>query len=156
LGLEAAGRQGELAVVSHFGPLRSRAPGALLIETAWQAGEALLMEDLPDGGRTERGILLFQRGLNIIDRQILLAHGEDQIARSSLFGLRARAALELAEEVGLVSAEVVAQDAEGTGGVAETPGDLFSGELFDKISAQGLVLTLAGGGWVEEEAGFLC
>ena len=69
---------------------------------------------------------------------------------------RARAALELAEPVGLLAPEMMTQDAEGAGGVAETPGDLLGGKLFDEIGAQRLVLALAGGGGLQEEAGLIC
>jgi len=37
-------------------------------------------------------------------------------------------------------------DAERAGGVAEAPGNLLGGERLDEIGAQGLILTLAGGG----------
>jgi hypothetical protein len=52
-----------------------------------------------------------------------------------------------------VMAEVIAEDAEGIGGVAEAFGGLGSGPLFDKIGAERLILAMLGGFRGEEEAG---
>ena len=62
-----------------------------------------------------------------------------------------RAVLEFAEEVGLGAAEMMAQDAERTCGVAKTAGDVSNGKTFDEIGAEGLVLALGSGGGFEEE-----
>ena len=52
-----------------------------------------------------------------------------------------------------VMAEVRAEDAEGIGGVTEALGGLGSGQLFDKIGAERLILAVGGGFRGEEEAG---
>ncbi len=52
-----------------------------------------------------------------------------------------------------IMAELVAQDAEGIGGVTEAASGLRSGQLFDKEGAEGLILTVVGGFRGEEEAG---
>jgi hypothetical protein len=52
-----------------------------------------------------------------------------------------------------VMAEVIAEDAEGIGGVTEALGGLGSGQLFDKIGAERLILAVVGGFRGEEEAG---
>ena len=93
--------------------------------------------------------------LDIVDREIPLAQGHDQLARrvASLRGLRAVA--HVAEEAflqGLLTPELVAQDPKGPGGITKTAGDLCRGEAFDEIGAQGLVLTMEGVDGLEEEA----
>ena len=58
-----------------------------------------------------------------------------------------RTALGLAEEGGAflrVVAELIAQDAEGAGGIAETAGDVGGGLLFNEVSTEGFILALQG------------
>jgi hypothetical protein len=54
--------------------------------------------------------------------------------------------------VGVV-AELIAEDAEGVGGVSEAAGDLGSGQFLDEEGAQGLVLTMERRFGAEEELG---
>jgi hypothetical protein len=56
--------------------------------------------------------------------------------------------------VGVV-AELVAKDAEGVGGITEAESGLGSGQVFDKVGAEGLVLAVVGRFRGEEEAGIL-
>jgi hypothetical protein len=63
------------------------------------------------------------------------------------------AMLEFTEEVGLGAAEMMAQDAEGAGGIAKAAGDVSRGKTFDEVGPEGLVLALGGGSGFEEEAG---
>ena len=49
---------------------------------------------------------------------------------------------------------MMAQDAEGTGSIAKTAGDVSRGKTFDEVGPEGLVLALGGGSGFEEEAGF--
>jgi hypothetical protein len=86
---------------------------------------------------------------------VLFAQGDDQRASRVGFGLGFGSPLAQAEEVGRLVAELVAQDAEGTRGIAEAPGDFVGGEMLDEIGAQRLVLALGGGVGFEEEPGFL-
>jgi len=67
--------------------------------------------------------------------------------RSRLGVLEERGAL-----LGVV-AELVAKDPQGVGGITEALGGLGSGQLFDKVGAQGLILAVEGGFRGEEEAG---
>jgi len=64
-----------------------------------------------------------------------------------------RAALELPEEFGFGTAEMMTQDAKRALGVAKAPGDVCRGGAFDKLGAEGLVLALGRGSGFEKEAG---
>src|SRR5207249_9679723 len=55
-----------------------------------------------------------------------------------------------------LTAELVAQHAEGTRCVAEGAGDLVGGVAFDEEGAQGFVLALAGMGGLGEESSDFC
>ena len=90
---------------------------------------------------------LSQLALHVVDREVALAQGHGRLADAVAGGSRARAALNLAEEGGAllgVMAELMAQDAEGAGRIAEALGGFGRRELFDEESAQGLVLPLEG------------
>ena len=52
--------------------------------------------------------------------------------------------------IGVVT-ELMAQDAEGARGIAETLRYLMGGEAFDEVGAQGLVLAVEGMLWGKEE-----
>jgi hypothetical protein len=57
------------------------------------------------------------------------------------------------EQLGQSAAtELVAQDAEGAGTVAELVGGVFGGTLIDEVGAQGFVLALPWAGGHKEEA----
>jgi len=74
----------------------------------------------------------------------------------ALFGLGARTGLEIAEEVGFETAEVVAKDAKGAGSVAETMSDIVGGGAVDKEGTKSLVLAVGGGRGFKEELGIAC
>jgi len=83
--------------------------------------------------------------LHVIDREIAFAHGYGQITDAVAGGRGLRTALWLAEEgsafLGVV-AELMAEDAEGAGGVTEATGDVGRGLLIDEEGAEGFVLAL--------------
>jgi hypothetical protein len=54
-----------------------------------------------------------------------------------------------------VVAELIAEDAEGVGGVSETAGDLWARQLLDEEGAQGLVLAMEWRFGAEEELGIV-
>jgi hypothetical protein len=54
---------------------------------------------------------------------------------------------------GGIVAKMVAQDAEGAGGVGEAAGDLGTRELLDEVSAEGFILAVEGDFGGEEELG---
>jgi len=83
--------------------------------------------------------------LHVIDGEIALAHGYSQITDAIAGGRGLRTALGLAEEgsafLGIV-AELIAEDAEEAGGVAEAASDVGRGLLIDEEGAEGFVLAL--------------
>jgi hypothetical protein len=50
---------------------------------------------------------------------------------------------------------MVTENAEGARRVAEALGDLLGGGAFQEVGAQGLILAVGGGGWLQEEPGLL-
>ena len=68
----------------------------------------------------------------------------------------ARTGLEVEEEIGMIAAEVTAQDAEGAGSVAKSFGGLLGREALDKEGAESLVLAVGRGSGFEKEAGVGC
>jgi len=130
--------------------------GAFVVGAAGQTTETFLTEHLPDGRVTQRSAFGFKRALDVIDGMILFAQSDNEGARGVGFGLGFRAGLALAEEIKRLAAELTAQDAESAGAVAETPGDLLRGQIFDEKGAQGLVLALRGRLGLQEEPGLLC
>ena len=73
-----------------------------------------------------------------------------------ILGLGAGTGLEVAEEIGLRAAEMVAEDAEGTGGIAESLRDELGRDALHEVGAEGLVLAVGRGGGFQEEAAFFC
>ena len=90
---------------------------------------------------------------DFIDRMVLFAQLDDQVASGRFLGLGLGTVARGDKEDGSgFAAEVVAQDMEGIEGVAESAGDVFGGTAFDQESAQGLVLAVFGQAGFEEEA----
>jgi hypothetical protein len=85
-----------------------------------------------------------QFALDVVDREVALAQGHHPLADRIAGGRRVRTG-EGAEEGGAflgVVAELVAEDAEGAGRIAEAPRRLGGRELFDEVGAEGLVLAM--------------
>ena len=154
--MEAAWREGELAAIGDLGSSRTEGIGAFVIVAARKTGEAFFMKDLPDGGGAQGRAGIFERMLDVIKGKILLAHGEHELTDGALFGLGAWTGLEIAEEIRLETAEVVAKDTKGTGSVAETLSDIVGGGTVDKAGTKGFVLSLGGGSGFEKELGVSC
>ena len=75
------------------------------------------------------------------------------LAAAALVGLRLGALAGGGEEVGQAAvSELVAEDMNGAGGVAEAAGDVGGRQLVDEEGAQGFVLALAGRAGLGEEA----
>jgi len=107
-----------------------------------------------DGGETERVALLPQGVVDVVDRQVLLAQGDDQRPGWILLGLDLRAAGGVGEELAAAPmAEGMTQDAERARGVAEAPGCLGRWHPLGKVRAQGFVLPVPGLLGLEEEPG---
>ena len=118
-----------------------------------QAGEAFLVQDLPDGGGAQGSLLGFENAFDVIDGEVLFAHAEDQLAGRVFLGLGMRAVLQLTEEVGLGAAEMMTQNAKRAWGVAKAQGDVGREDAFDEVGTEGLVLALGWGSGIEEESG---
>ncbi len=154
LSREAARGQGEFAAIGDGSGRGMECRGTFGILAPGQAGEAFLVQDLPDGGGTQGSLLGLESAFDVVDGEVLLAHPQDQFADSVFLGLGMRAVLELPEEVGLGAAEMMTQDAKRSWGVAKALGDVSRGKTFDEVGAEGLILALGGGGGFEEEASF--
>ena len=153
LSREAARGQGELAAIGDGSGRGKERGGTFVILAPGQAGEAFIVQDLPDGGGTQGSLLGLEGAFDVVDGEVLLAHPQDQFADGVFLGLGMRAVLEFTEEVGLGAAEMMTQDAKGAWGVAKAAGDVSRGKTFDEVGTEGLVLALGGGGGFEEEAG---
>lgn len=125
----------------------------LLIPAPGQGGKALGAEDFPHRRRTQRTVLLLEHLADFIDRMVLFAPLDNEIARRRFFRLSARSRAGAQEEgrMGVV-AKVEAQDPESARGIAEGAGDFLRSLAFDEIGAEGLVLALFGQSRFEEEA----
>ena len=86
-----------------------------------------------------------QLASDVVDGEVPLAHGDDQVADAIAGGCGVRPLAGGREEggpLGGVVAELMTEDAEGPRCVAEAASDLVGGELLDEVGAEGLVLSL--------------
>jgi len=98
-------------------------------------------------------VTLLEGLANFIDRMVLFAELDNQVAGGRFLGLGLRAmAWGYKKDRVWLPAEVVAQDVKRIERVAEGAGDVFGGPPLDQISAQGLVLAVFGQAGFEEEA----
>ena len=131
--------------------------GPLVIAPPRQAGKALGLEQLGDGGGAERGTAVRQRLLDVIDRQVLLAQSNHLVAQRVTLGGTVWSFGGGQEELALgVGTELMTQDAETAGGVAEAAGDFVGGQRLDEVGAQGFVLAVRGIPGPHEVAGEVC
>ena len=132
---------------------RTRPRRPVLLASSRQAGETLLAENLLDGGGAQGLALLLEKFADLIGGMILFSQGHDQVPGGGLLGLRLGTVPRVEEEGGVgIATQLVAEDAEGAGGITEVGGDVGGGFLVDEIGAQGFVLTLFGMEGLEEEA----
>ena len=73
----ARGREVELADVRHIGHHGAWLVGPLVVGPSWQLGEALVLEDRGDRRRAERLAVAGQGTADVVDREVLLAQGDD-------------------------------------------------------------------------------
>jgi hypothetical protein len=81
-GSEVPRVQVEFALVADLCGSRPSSAGPFLIFAPRQASKAFLFKDLRDGGGTEFSPLMFQCSADIIDREVLLAQGNDLITNT--------------------------------------------------------------------------
>ena len=90
------------------------------------------------------------QGAHTLDAEYVFVSG-------ALLGLTGGASFAGGEEFRqLIAAKCVTEHAKSAWGVAKALGGLSGGEPFDVEGAQGLVLALAGRGWLAEEAAAFC
>jgi hypothetical protein len=155
-GAERAGLQ---AQGPHVGRGLSSWPercGPFVIEAAGQAGEAFLAQQDGEGIDTDGVTGQGQFALDVVDGEIAFAHRHDEFADTiTNWGETwpVRDGLEEADLLIGVMAELVTEDTERTGRVAETAGDLKGRKAIDEVGAEGLVLSVQRVFWDEEEVG---
>jgi hypothetical protein len=104
----------------------------------WAEGLSLVMKDLAD----------------IVDREVLLAEGDDPKTEAVFFGCVVRVFGEREEERSLrIVAELVDENPEAAGGVAKTGGGFGGGESLDSEGAKSFILTMGGVGGLKEVLG---
>ncbi len=154
LGAEVARRQVELADVGHLGDDGARLVGPLVVDPPRQLGEALLLEDRGDGRRAERLAVAGQGAADVVDGEVLLAQGDDLLPQPFLLAGWSALAWGGDEEIAVgLTAELVDEDAEAPGRVAEASGHLGGWEAVDEEGSEGLVLSMGGVGRLQEAAG---
>ncbi len=152
LGTERAWAEIEGADISDGGSIRACGVWAFVISSSREPSEALLFEDHGDGRRAERVPRTLECIVDVIDGQVLFAHGDDLIAKAILLrsGLRALLGREEKLAVGVL-AELMTKNAKAALRVAKALGHLLGGEVVDEVGSQGLVLTVGGVRGFEEE-----
>src|SRR5262249_15908485 len=132
LGVDGAGTQVELPDIRHIGRDRPGSVRSLLVATARQLGEALLLEDRGDGRRAERLAIPGQGRADGGDGEVLLAEGDDLLPQPSLLARGPALVWSGNEEVAVGAvAELVDEDAEAPRRVAEANGRLGRWEALD-------------------------
>jgi len=154
LRVERARAQVELPDISDLGGGRPRTWWTLVISPAWQASESFVLEDLGNGDRTEAVALVGQITADIVDREVLFAEDDDEIAEGIGFGCGLRS-LGRCEEEGATGTltELMHQDAKTARGVTETASHLDAANTVNEERAKGLVLAVGGGGGLDEDPG---
>src|SRR5208337_4585751 len=128
--------------------------GTLVIGPTWQASEAFLLDDMRDGDRAERVALMGQVAADVVDREVLLAKGDDPIAEGIGFGRGPWPFGRGEEEVATgILAELMDEDTEAPRGIAEAASGLVTGQSIDEVGAKGLVLAVGGVGRFKEDPG---
>jgi hypothetical protein len=154
--LSAEGPGGEIQFtdIGNGGGGGSCARRAFLIESAWESGEALLLAEDGHGGWAKGFSLVMKDLADIVDREVLLAQGDDPKAEAVFIGCAARTFGGGEEErpLGIV-AELVDEDPEAARGVAKAGGGFGGGESLDSEGAEGFILALSGVGGLKKVLG---
>jgi hypothetical protein len=157
-GAEGTWAQIQLADVGHSSRFRLEGLGSFVVPAAGEASEAFFAHEHRQSIDADGMAGLAQFPLDVIDGKVLFAQGHGPLTYAVACGGVVGAGfgdLEEAGAFGWVVAELVAEDAEGIGGVTEAASGLGSGQLFDKEGAKGLILAVVGEFRGEEEAGVL-
>ena len=101
--------------------------------------------------------LFLEEPADVVNGEVLLAGLEDLLAPGVGFGgLAGSFGGRQEERVMGFLAELMGQDAETAGGIAEPVGGLLGGEVLDEERAQSLVLAVGGVGGREERRSQVC
>ena len=153
-GAELAGTQIQGGDVGHGGGIGASAGRPFLVLASGQPGKALVLEDERDRHRTQGFHFPGESLADVVDRQILLAQGDDLLPEPLGFGGGFGALGRREEELAVgVLAELMDQDAEASGGVTTTAGGFGRGQSLDEEGAQGFVLAVGGVLRLEKRAG---
>jgi hypothetical protein len=118
---------------------------SFVIAAARQAGEALFAHEHSQGIDADSMAGQSQFALDVIDGEVLFAQGHGQLADAIAHRSPVGAGFGVLEEGGAflgVVAEVVAENAQGVGGITEAAGDLGAGQFLDEEGAEGFVLAV--------------
>jgi hypothetical protein len=119
--------------------------GTLLIHAPGQSSKPLLFQDFANRGRAQRAVTLFECFADLVYGMVLLAQTDDQIVGCGLLRLTARTMVWRKEENRIgIPAEMVAENMEGSDGVAESFGDIFRSATFDEIRSECFVHAVLG------------
>jgi len=152
------GDRSSLADIGDLGTVGGEGGRTLLVAAARETGKTLFTQQDGEGIDADAVSGPGQVALDVIDREVALAHGDYQLAHGVSGRSRACAARGQAEEGGTflrVMAELVAEDAKTAGRVAKELGSFGGREVFDKEGTERLVLAMQGLLGAEEEGGGL-
>jgi hypothetical protein len=154
-GTEGTRRQIEFLDIGDRGGFRSDRGWPLIIPASRKTLESLLAQESGQGIDADAVPGSRQFALDIIDRQVLFAHSDGQVSYPITHGGALGPMFDVRKEgvpfFGIMP-KLVAEDAKGSWGVAETTGDILGGLAFDEKGTQGFVLPVEGFFGCQEEA----
>jgi hypothetical protein len=144
----------ELLHVGDVGLLGLGPGRSLLVEPSRQTRETFVAQDLIDGDRTDGNALMVQGSANVVDGEVLLAQDDDALAQFVALLLVFDRLRSWGKEIALgILTELMDEPAKAAGGIAEPLGRFLRGKALDEVSAESLVLALAGVFGLEEVRG---
>ena len=109
------------------------------ISTPWQLRKTFFLQYLGNGDGCSLNPFVLQCHTDIVDRQVLLAQLNDLVSYL-VTGLHSRARWFDKETAFWVVPKLMSQLVKAADGITEPVGDFRSGQLFDEVRPQGLVL----------------
>jgi hypothetical protein len=129
----------------------------LIIFPARQSGKAFLLENDVDGGDAQAPALLSEEAGDIVNGEVLFAHGDDLLTKRVLLGRLLRPFLWGKKEGAVeVLAKFGADDAKTAWCVAEAFGRLLGREPLNEVGSESLILAVSGVLGEEESPLFSC
>ena len=157
LGLKVPAGKIQVPHVCNGSNLRPNARRPFVIASPGQAGKALFLEDHGHRRRTQFVSLIAQEPADIIDREVLLAQGNDFVPKPICFGSTLGSFGGRGKEVSMgVLAKLMTKDPEASLCIPKASSHLGRGDAFDEIGSQRLVLPVSGIGGFEEDPGEVC